>query len=411
MADLRLELVLLDELHLDPANPRRIGATQLEALTRSVRQFGMVAPIVARRTDHVIIAGHQRALVARRLGMTTVPAIFLDVTVDEARLLGLALNRIQGEWDPDLLGRILTDLRLTPTVDLTIAGFGGDEIAGYLRTLTLRERRERNEPTDLAEVLEAARGTPRTRPGNRIILGDHVVLCGDSTRAEDIERALCGARPAMAFTDPPYNVGYAGGHGRKRRAIANDALRVDQWDRFVTAWATQLVTHVDGAIYVCMSSAELPAVTRALAAAGGHWSDTIIWAKDRFTLGRADFQRQYEPVWYGWHEGGPHQWYGGRAQGDVWNIDRPGDSPLHPTMKPLALIERALENSSSIGDLVLDLFLGSGSTLIACERTARRCIGVELDPVNCDVIVARWEAFTGQRATYESDGALRRPHS
>jgi DNA modification methylase len=147
-----------------------------------------------------------------------------------------------------------------------------------------------------------------------------------------------------------------------------------------------------------MSSKELPLVTRVLAEEGGHWSDTIIWAKDRFVLGRADYQRAYEPIWYGWREGATHHWCGDRDQDDVWNIDRPSDSPLHPTMKPLPLMERAIENSSQTGDLVLDPFLGSGSTLVAAERTGRVCAGMELDPIYAEAAVRRWEHFSGQMA-------------
>ena len=147
-----------------------------------------------------------------------------------------------------------------------------------------------------------------------------------------------------------------------------------------------------------MSSREWPTVSRILQDAGAHWSDTIIWAKDRFTLGRADYQRQYEPLWYGWREGAKHHWRGDRDQGDIWHIARPSDSELHPTMKPLALIERAIENSSQPGESVLDLFLGSGSTLIAAERTGRLCYAMEQEPRYVDVAVARWEAFSGEKA-------------
>jgi DNA modification methylase len=143
-------------------------------------------------------------------------------------------------------------------------------------------------------------------------------------------------------------------------------------------------------------------VSRVLAEAGAHWSDTIIWVKDLFTLGRADYQRHYEPIWYGWREGAKHFWCGDRDQGDVWQIARPSESKLHPTMKPLALVERALINSSRPGDSVLDLFLGSGTTLIAAERTGRTCLAMELDPRHVDVAVARWEAFTGEQARRES---------
>ncbi len=209
----------------------------------------------------------------------------------------------------------------------------------------------------------------------------------------------------MCFSDPPYNVslGDHGGQQRdtKRRRIANDSLPLEQWGAFCRGWAKNLVSNVDGALYICMSSKEMPLVSRVLEEAGAHWSDTIIWSKDRFTLGRADYQRQYEPLWFGWREGAKHHWCGDRDQGDVWTIARPSDSDLHPTMKPLPLIERALNNSSKPGDRVLDLFLGSGSTLIAAERTGRTCLGMELDAHHVDVAVARWESFTGETARRE----------
>ena len=180
------------------------------------------------------------------------------------------------------------------------------------------------------------------------------------------------------------------------RRLVNDALPADEWERFCRAWAASLTANVAGALYVCMSSKEWPLVARVLAEAGAHWSDTIIWAKDRFTLGRADYQRQYEPVWYGWPDGSQRHWQGRRDQGDVWQIPRPAASPLHPTQKPLALVERAIENSSTPGATVLDPFCGAGTTLIACERTGRRGVGVEIDPRYVAATIARWEAFTGR---------------
>jgi DNA modification methylase len=206
----------------------------------------------------------------------------------------------------------------------------------------------------------------------------------------------------MAFTDPPYNVslGDHGGHrrGARRRRIANDSLDPAAWETFVRSWAAALLAGVNRAIYVCMSSKELGLVSRVLAEEGGHWSDTLIWHKERFVPGQADYQRAYEPIWYGWREGASHHWCGDRDQNDVWQIARPADAPLHPTMKPLPLMERAIANSSTAGDVVLDPFLGSGSTLIACERTGRVCAGMELDPVYAEVALARWERFSGSTA-------------
>jgi DNA modification methylase len=397
-----VEEVAIDQLRPDPANPRRIGDDELDALTRSLRQFGFVQPVLARREDQVVIGGHQRLVAARRLGLTTVPVTYLDLSIEQARLLNLALNKISGTWDDQLLARLLADLQASPDVDLSLSGFGEGELRDLLRSLETREKRERPEDFDLDSALEDATREPRSKPGDLWALGEHRLLCGDATKPEDIEKLLAGGQASMAFTDPTYNVslGDHGGQqrGTRKRRIANDSMDPIAWEVFVRAWGRNLLTSVDGAIYVCMSSKEMPLVSRVLAEEGGHWSDTIIWRKDRFVLGRADYQRAYEPIWFGWREGASHHWCGDRDQDDVWEINRPSDAPLHPTMKPLPLMERAIANSSVAGGLVLDTFAGSGSTLIACERTGRRCAALELDPRYVDVVLARWERFSGQTA-------------
>jgi DNA modification methylase len=394
-----IEQVAIDLLKPDAANARNISRSELDALTRSIREFGFVQPLLVRRLDAVVIGGHQRLLAARRLGLKFVPVIWLDVSAERGQLLGLALNRTGGEWDEPLLARLLADLKDVPGVDLTLSGFGEDELADLLRGPEVQERRERPEAFDLEMALGKATREPLTKPGDMWHLGKHHLLCGDATKAEDVARVLAGAQSAMAFSDPPFNVDYGnhGGHqpGARRRPMANDALDPVAWEAFVRAWARVLLDSVDGALYVCMSSKEWPTVSRILAEECGHWSDTIIWVKDRFVLGRADYQRGYEPIWFGWREGASHFWCGDRDQSDVWQIARPAAAPLGPVMKPLELVERAIENSSRPGELVLDVFLGSGTTLIAAERTGRVCAAIELDPHYVDVAVARWETFTG----------------
>ena len=397
--DLQIAQVPISDLHPDPANPRRISDAELEALTRSIREFGLVDPIIARHADKMVIGGHQRLLAARKLGYKTVPVIFVDLPPEKAKLLNVALNRIRGEWDQELLARLLDDLE---GADLTLTGFGDDEVKMLLKSLDSREKRERAESFDLDAALEAARAGSGVSRGDLWALGDHRLLCGDATDTGDVSRLLDGTKAAMCFTDPPYNVSL-GDHGgaprdsRKRR-IQNDALQPEEWEVFCRGWAKNLVDSVDGALYVCMSTKEWPTVSRILAEAGGHWSDTIIWAKDRFVLGRAPYQRSYEPLWFGWRDGAKAYWCGDRDQSDVWTIPRPSVSEAHPTAKPLQLVERAIENSSKPGNAVLDLFLGSGSTMIAAERTSRVCRGMEIDPHYCRVAIARWEAFTGEKA-------------
>jgi DNA modification methylase len=404
---LSVESVPIDDLRPDPANPRRIGTEELDALERSLREFGFVQPVLARREDRTVIGGHQRLIAARRLGMMSVPVTWLDISVEQARLLGLALNKISGSFDDALLARLLADLQAGPELDLTLSGFAEDEVRDLLRSLDAREKRERPESFDLDAALAKASKELRSKPGDLWALGEHRLVCGDATSAADVARVLGERQAAMAFTDPPYNVtlGDHGGQARgaKRRRMANDALDPVAWETFVRAWAKLLLVSVDGAIYICMSSKEWPVVSQVLAEEGGHWSDTIIWAKDRFVLGRADYQRAYEPIWYGWREGANHAWCGDRDQSDVWEIARPTEAPLHPVMKPLGLMERAIRNSSQARDLVLDPFVGSGGTLIACERTDRACAAVELDPRYVDVAIARWERFSGETAV-RTDG-------
>jgi ParB-like chromosome segregation protein Spo0J len=299
----------------------------MDALTRSIQEFGVVDPVIVRRADRTVVGGHQRLRAARRLGLDRVPVVFVDLSVERARLLNLALNRISGEWDEELLARLLADLEEAPAVDLSLSGFGEDEIDGLLRTLERREKRTRYEAFDLEAAWQAAQGESGISPGDVFALGDHRLACGDAARAADVAALMGGKRAAMAFTDPPYNVSYGdhGGQqkGGRRRRIENDAMTAEQWEVFVRGWGTNVLRHVDGALYVCMSCKEWPTVSRILDELGGHWSTTIIWAKDRFVLGRADYQRQYEPIWYGWRQGSGRQWCGDRDQGDVWSLPRP----------------------------------------------------------------------------------------
>jgi DNA modification methylase len=395
--------VPIEHLRPDPANPRRIDEVALNALERSIRRYGLVQPIVVRQEDQLVIAGHQRLAAARRLGMTTVPVLYCDLGLDDAHALGLALNRIQGEWDEPLLARMLATLQAAPEADLSLSGFQEDEISTYLRSLAAREKRDRPETFDLEAALDPADPASSASTGTLWTLGDHRLLCGDATKVEDVDRLMDGGQAGMAFTDPPYNVGYGdhGGQtrGQRKRRIANDAMPDAEWEAFCAEWTANLIAAVHGALYVCMSTKEWPTVSRLLTAVGGHWSDTIIWAKDRHVLGRADYQRAYEPIWYGWPDGVAHHWCGDRDQTNVWTIARPAVADLHPHMKPLSLVERAIENSSVPGEIVLDLFHGSGTTLIAAERTGRTCYGLELDPHYCAVAIARWESFTGNTAT------------
>jgi DNA modification methylase len=223
----------------------------------------------------------------------------------------------------------------------------------------------------------------------------------------DVEHLLAGQLADMTFTDPPYNVDYGSSakdklRGKKRK-ILNDDLG-SAFEAFLHDTCANILSVTKGAVYICMSSSELHTLQHAFTAAGGKWSTFVIWAKHTFTLGRADYQRMYEPILYGWRDGHDHYWCGARDQSDLWHYDKPARNDLHPTMKPVALVERAIRNSSKSRDIVLDPFGGSGSTLIACEKAGRHGRLLELDPRYCDVIVHRWQAWIGAVATLEGDG-------
>jgi len=398
---IQIEQLPIDELRPDPANPRRISDQELETLTRSIREFGLIDPIIARKEDRMVIGGHQRLLSARKLGYKTVPVVLVDLTVDQAQLLNIALNKISGSFDQELLARALGELKQVPEIDLSLSGFGDEELKKLLKSLDAREKRERLENFDLDAAIKAAQSSPVAKPGDIWLLGEHRLACSDSTNREAVQRLMGQSKVAMTFTDPPYNVNYGETMKDKLRQnsnkIANDNLG-DAFEPFLEKACKNILEFTDGAVYICMSSSELHTLQKVFIAAGGHWSTFIIWAKNTFTMGRSDYQRQYEPILYGWREGVNHYWCRDRDQGDVWQVDKPSSSPLHPTMKPLALIERAVQNSSQAGEKVLDTFLGSGSTLIACERTGRICYGMELEPLYVDIARMRWEAFTGEKA-------------
>ena len=396
---IQIEQLPIGELRPDPANPRRISDQELETLTRSIQEFGLIDPIIARREDKMVIGGHQRLLAARKLGYKTVPVVLTDLTVEQAHLLNIALNKISGSFDQELLARLLKELQEVPNIDLSLSGFEDDELKQLLKNLDAREKRERLENFDLDVAIKAAQSAPVAKLGDVWLLSEHRLACNDSTDREAVQRLMCQSKAAMTFTDPPYNVNY-GDHrhnGASQRVIANDNLG-EVFEPFLEKACKNMLEFTDGAVYICMSSSELHTLQKAFIAVGGHWSTFIIWAKNTFTIGRSDYQRQYEPILYGWREGVNHYWCRDRDQGDVWQVDKPSSSPLHPTMKSLALIERAIQNSSQAGDKVLDTFLGSGSTLIACERTGRVCYGMELEPLYVDIARMRWEAFTGVKA-------------
>jgi DNA modification methylase len=400
MDDLAIAWRSLGELIPYARNPRTHTDAQVAQIAASIREFGWTNPVLV-DGESGIIAGHGRVLAARKLGLEQVPVIELaHMSEAQKRAYVLADNQLalNAGWDEALLRLELADLSELG-FDLGLIGFG----AGELERLLAGER------TGLTEDDEAPARPEEavSQPGDLWILGEHRLLCGDATVPADLERVLDGQLADMTFTDPPYNVDYANSPKDKlrgrHRPILNDDLG-SGFEAFLGDACVNIISVTKGACYICMSSSELHTLQKAFTAAGGKWSTFVIWAKHTFTLGRADYQRQFEPILYGWPAGHDRYWCGARDQGDVWFIDKPARNDLHPTMKPVALVERALRNSSKSRDIVLDPFGGSGSTLIACEKSGRQARLVELDPRYCDVIVQRWQDWTGAMAVLEEDG-------
>jgi DNA modification methylase len=398
MKSLHIDYRAVDLLIPYARNAKQHSDAQVAQIAASIREFGWGAPILIDGQNNVI-AGHGRLLAARKLGMTEVPVIPLEHLSDtQRRALILADNKIgeNASWENELLGVELSELQ-EAGFDLGLTGFSTEEwdalIAG---------EEDSNDGLTDEDAAPEAPVEPTSQARDIWILGEHKVICGDATKLEHYKALLGDELVDMTFTDPPYNVNYANTAKDKMRGknrpILNDNLG-DGFGGFLMEACHNILTHTKGAVYIAMSSSELDTLQAAFRAAGGRWSTFIIWAKNTFTLGRSDYQRQYEPILYGWREGIDHFWCGARDQGDVWHIKKPAKNDLHPTMKPVELVERAVRNSSKTRDLVLDPFGGSGSTLIACEKSGRRARLIELDPKYVDVIVKRWEEFTGKKAT------------
>ena len=384
-------------------NARTHSEEQVAQIAASIAEFGFTNPILA-GADGVIVAGHGRLAAAHKLGLALVPVVILEhLSPTQRRALVIADNRIaeNAGWDEAMLRIELVTLQ-DDDFDVSLTGFDADALAELLAD----EDGNGDGETDDDAVPEITE-TPVSRPDDVWLLGGHRLLCGDSTKAECFEQLLQGEQVDMVFTDPPYNVNYANTAKDKmrgtNRAILNDNLGDGFYD-FLLAALTPTIANCRGGIYVAMSSSELDVLQSAFREAGGKWSTFVIWAKNTFTLGRSDYQRQYEPILYGWPEGATRHWCGDRDQSDVWQIKKPHKNDLHPTMKPVELVERAIRNSSRPGNVVLDPFGGSGTTLIAAEKSGRLARLIELDPKYVDVIVRRWQDWTGKQATRESDG-------
>jgi DNA modification methylase len=394
--NLKIETWPIERLIPYARNARLHSEAQVAQIAASIAEFGFNNPVLA-GADGGIIAGHARVLAARKLGHTQIPVIVLGhLTENQKRAFVLADNKLalNAGWDFEML-RVELEALAAQNFELRLTGFDELELAEVMAQETSKG------PLDPDAVPELE-SEPVSRTGDLWTLGRHRVLCGDGTRSEELAKVLDGKSCDLVFTDPPYNVDYSG-KGPDKMKLANDNLGLE-FKTFLRSACDALLAVAKGPVYICMSSSELATLQSAFGDAGGHWSTWIIWTKNTFTLGHSDYQRQYEPILYGWREGTKHYWCGDRDQSDVWLVDKPVRNDLHPTMKPVDLVARAIRNSSRPGNVVLDPFGGAGSTLISCDNLERKARLIEIDPRYVDVSVRRWQRYTGSKALLESDG-------
>ena len=399
---LRPLAVPIDSLHEDPANAR-IGH-DVERIALSLKQYGQRKPIVVNRLQQgKIEAGNGTYRAAKQLGWSLVAVVFVDDDPATAAGYGIADNRV-GElsrWDTDVLREI------AQTTGDFFTGFEPaelDDLVG-VSTATAAPVATVTDPGGDPDRAEELQAKWQVQVGQVYQLGKHRIMCGDCTQSGDVDQLMAGELARMVWTDPPWNIDYGGSDHPtfKKRTINNDNLG-EQFVIFLKLFITQLWRFtVPGAmIYVVMGGEEWPTIDSELRKIGFHWSSTIVWIKDQMVLSRKDYHAQYEPMWYGWKGDAPRVCeVPDRKQSDTWMIDRPRKSEEHPTMKPLELVERSLLNSSKPGDIVLDIFSGSGTTLAACERTGRVCRAMDNDPKYIAVALERWSQMTGQQPRLE----------
>ena len=386
-----MEIKELPLKELKPAayNPRKKlkkGDKEYEKIKQSLLKFGYVDPIIVNE-DLTVIGGHQRLTVLKDLDYETAKCVIVDLPKEDEKALNIALNKITGQWDEALLADLLLDLQESD-FNLDLTGFDPPEIDDILSNVHDKELSE-----DEFDVEEELKKPTVSRRGDIWQLGKHRVICGDSTKSETYDQLLGDKKANLVVTDPPYNVDVEETAGK----ILNDNMSDGDFYQFLLSMFTQVENHMedDASIYVFHADTEGLNFRKAFKEAGFYLSGCCIWKKNSLVLGRSPYQWQHEPCLYGWKKKGKHQWFSDRKQTTIWEYDRPKSSKDHPTMKPIQLMAYPIQNSSMRGTIVLDPFLGSGSTLIAADQTGRVCYGIELDEKFVDVIVKRYIEVTG----------------
>ncbi len=405
---MKIERIAINSLNLAKYNPRKDlkpEDIEYQKIKRSIEEFGYVDPIIVNK-DMTVIGGNQRLKVLKDLDYKKVSCVVLDLDKIREKALNIALNKIEGEWDLIKLKDLLQELD-TGEIDMDITGFEYSELEEIMTRVYVPEESEKDD--EVPPVPEI----PISKQGQLYKLGEHRLLCGDATNIKDVEKLMNGEKADMIFTDPPYGVAYKS-RGKLGKVIGDNLsdkeFNILLQKAFSNAFNT---TKKDASFYICFGNKKLHFIVPILLEIGYYLSDFIVWYKNQFVLSGSDYHSQMELVIYGWKQEyineweamlygfkgeSKHRWYGGRTQSNVWEIDREyAGNYLHPTMKPVAIITRALNNNTLINNIVQDLFGGSGSTLIACEKIQRRCYMMEIEPKYADVIIERWEKYTDKK--------------
>lgn len=408
---MNIQSVPISEINFASYNPRvdlKPGDQEYERLKRSIQEFGYVEPLVWNKGTKTLVSGHQRLKILKAQGLLEVEVSVVDLSLEKEKVLNLALNKIKGEWDEDKLAQLLEDIKASPEIDIQLTGFDLPEVSEILDAF---HESGGEDGFDFEKAVEAIT-EPITKVGDVICLGRHKIICGDSSNPEVLQKLLQEAKVNLLHTDPPYNVNYYGGNRPHAKARPKDSKH---WERIYCddmsqgeyeAWLDLVLKNAashlqDGAaIYVWNGHRQFGPMYQILTKLNFHVGCVITWAKPNFAISYADYNQQTEFCLYGWKKGKSHFWNGPTNESTLWEINRDNANALvHPTQKPIAIAQRAMRNSSKHDDVVLDLFLGSGSTLIAAQSLDRVCYGVEIDPKYCDAIVRRYIAFVGKENT------------
>ncbi|MBB6429105.1 site-specific DNA-methyltransferase [Algisphaera agarilytica] len=413
---MQVRSIEVQKINPAPYNPRKDlkpGDPEYEKLQRSIETYGCVEPPVWNRQTGHLVGGHQRFKVLKARGDAEIDVVEVDLSLADEKALNIALNKIDGAWDEGKLAELLTELVVEPDIDATVTGFYGVEIEHLIADLAKDTELDLEALDEVEEPAE-----PITKPGDLICLGpsgEHRLLCGEVVSPADVARLLGNERASMNHTDPPYGVSYdrnkrptsakrgkTGPSGKPSEdRIINDNLTPRQYAR----WFPKVLEALDeslipgGAFYIWNAHKCFGLMHDLLTERKFKVSSTITWAKESFSPGFGDYNEQVEYCLYGYKAGARHRWYGPRNASTLWDVHRDRTREYkHPTQKPLELAERAIRNSSKRGEIVFDPFLGSGTTLLAAAALGRRCLGMEIDPRDCDTIVRRYIALAGPQA-------------